>query len=76
VPRTIDAEFIRPLNRILHNALLQHLSISSPEGKEKCRVYLSESPDVSAQRKDLELRRDRLNAAKEAVHRFEQPVAV
>jgi len=72
VPMAIDRTLLRGLITGLESALFTGMDISGPEGYERCRVLLSEPPDIVTRRTELQNKRDRLGKAKEELlHAFE-----
>ncbi|KZO95027.1 hypothetical protein CALVIDRAFT_187292 [Calocera viscosa TUFC12733] len=64
VPHAIDRNFIFPLARAIHEALISGLQMNTIEGAEKCREYLKENPHVVHKRETLHSTKKRLDRAK------------
>ncbi|KZT61035.1 hypothetical protein CALCODRAFT_428383 [Calocera cornea HHB12733] len=64
VPHAIDHNFIFPLARTIHEALISGLHMNTVEGAEKCREYLQESPHVVQKRETLQSTKNRLDRAR------------
>lgn len=66
VSMAIDHELVLGLNhgRALEAALLKGLGIAGPDGFQRCKEFLQESPHVMSRREELQKRYERLESAK------------
>jgi hypothetical protein len=62
---SIDRTLLRGIRTDLESALFTGMNINGPEGYERCRLLLSEPPDIVVRRTELQNKRDRLGKAKE-----------
>jgi hypothetical protein len=69
---SIDRTLLRGLMTGLESALFTGMDIGGAEGHERCKLLLSEPPDIVMRRTELENKRGRLGKAKEELlHAFE-----
>ena len=63
IPRVIDHGFLRATAEDMHDALVRGLGLGADRAVERAAIYLAEDPHVKAERRHLELKRERLEAA-------------
>lgn len=71
VPLHIDKNFIREFSRQIFPLLVKSLGIFEDGAEEKCKRWLSESPDIVLRRDRLLGRKRTLEAAQEELLRYE-----
>ncbi|KAL8280533.1 hypothetical protein RQP46_007181 [Phenoliferia psychrophenolica] len=70
VPLAIDCDLIRPLGEHMLEALLRGLGVNSEGGAAKASAWLSESPTVTMERKELSRKKESLETARRELRSF------
>ena len=65
VPMAIDRTLVWGVLNGLENAILNGLGMNGPEGFENCRRLLQEPSNIVERRKELKMRKERLNNAQQ-----------
>ncbi|KAH0580123.1 hypothetical protein H2248_002929 [Termitomyces sp. 'cryptogamus'] len=70
IPSLIDLLFVRAIADDMQPSLITQFSLGTVDAKERCAMYLAENPMVVVKRKELTVRKERLEEVKHALHAF------
>lgn len=70
VPRAIDHDFVQPLCQTMRQALISELGVTREGGRERCKAFLIEDPNIATERAELYQKRERLAAAMSIIRKF------
>ncbi|KAF9459501.1 P-loop containing nucleoside triphosphate hydrolase protein [Collybia nuda] len=70
VPSLIDLVFVKPVGKELQAFLISKFSLGAADANNRCALYLAESPVVTARRKELLAKKERLEAVQRALRDF------
>jgi len=73
LPRAIDLDFLRAFNRNAQQALIAGLGIGGEDAARRAESYLSEDPNTSLRRKDLDMTKASLVGVLAKLFRFNIP---
>lgn len=62
--------FVKPIGKELQSFLISKFSLGAADANNRCAVYLAESPLVTAKRKELVAKKERLEAVQRALRDF------
>ncbi|KAG6918467.1 hypothetical protein DXG01_014094 [Tephrocybe rancida] len=71
IPSLIDLLFVKAIAQDMQGSLITKLSLGTADAPERCAVYLAENPTVVAKRKELTIRKERLDQVRQALQAFE-----
>ncbi|KAG6918468.1 hypothetical protein DXG01_014095 [Tephrocybe rancida] len=70
IPSLIDLLFVKAIAQNMQDFLITKLSLGTADAKERCAAYLAENLTVVARRKELTIRKERLDEVKQALQAF------
>ncbi|KAG6843814.1 hypothetical protein H0H87_012992 [Tephrocybe sp. NHM501043] len=70
IPSLIDLLFVKAIASDMQGSLISKLSLGTADAKERCAMYLAENPTVLMKRKELTVRKERLEEVRHALHAF------
>ncbi|EKM56235.1 uncharacterized protein PHACADRAFT_207519 [Phanerochaete carnosa HHB-10118-sp] len=71
IPRVVDHDFLRSIERELQPSLIAGLSLGTDQATERAGIYLAEDQQVTAERFQLLQKRDRLESVLSELYRFQ-----